>query len=103
MSADASDAQSREYPSLTVTDKGIESPDWLTGFRGTFRIRNPVVTGDLTTDGELAADFRIPGGVDREEDPNEAHNPELCPDLFEISADGRTQQYMLIDEREERR
>ena len=94
--------QSRECPSLTVTDEGIESPDWLTGFEGTFQIRNPLVTGDMTTDGELPADFRIPGGIDQEEDPEEAYNPELCPDLFEISADGRTQQYALIDEREVR-
>jgi|GEM_PF-4862135 len=85
---------------LQLTDDGLEMPDFLKGYVGTFTIRTPNTTGEFeTTDEGLPEDDYYDGVI--AVSPNEGdYHSDLREGLMGISTDEhRETVYEIIDER----
>ena len=87
---------------LKLTDDGLEMPDFLKGYVGSFQIRTPNLTGEYdTTDAGLPTDEYWDGIIAAYPEEGEYHG-DLREGLMAISTDDhRETVYEIVDEREE--
>lgn len=88
---------------LRLTDEGLEMPDMLRGYVGTFTLRTASITGDYetTTSGMPDVDF-YDGVIAVYPDDDGDYNPHLASGLLSIETDAHPERvFQIEDERTE--
>jgi len=85
---------------LRLTDEGLEMPDWLRGYAGSFTIRTGKVSGDVeTTDAGLPDTEYYDGPIAVMPESGD-YNPEIPPGHMILTAPGQPEWcYEIIEER----
>lgn len=86
---------------LRLTDEGLEMPEFLKGYSGSFRVRTADVTGDMeTTDAGLPETEFYDGVIAVYPDDDGDYNPDLASGLMAISTPEHGEEiYEIVDER----
>lgn len=87
---------------LRLTDDGLEMPEFLKGYVGTFQIRTADITGEFTTtDSGLPETDFYDGVIAVYPDDDGDYNPELEPGLLAISTPEHGEEiFEIVDETE---
>lgn len=85
---------------LRLTDEGLEMPDWLRGYQGSFTIRTGEVDGNMETTDTGLPDQEFWDGIIAVMPEAGEYNPEIPDGHMVITAPGEDEWcYEIVDER----
>lgn len=94
--------QKKPDAELRLTDGGIEMPEFLKGYVGTFTMRSPNVTGDLETSDAGMPETEFYDGILAAYPEDGDYNADLSEGMLALStSDHRETVFQIIDERED--